>query len=139
MNPSDEEDFEKWVSPKNDLSLAAVVLASDAPCPVSGRASCYASKTIRLQTITQIQDRASDAANARRTASISGHSRSTWCETLSRHSNHLLKLIQVDDVSSAFSGPDAEAANSTPWTVKHIKESSPFIVRAFKRLTEQGY
>ncbi|KAK5163804.1 uncharacterized protein LTR77_010478 [Saxophila tyrrhenica] len=49
-----------------------------------------------------------------------------------------LAIHEVDDVS-AFGSKEAEEANATPWTVKHIKESNPFIARAFKRISEQGY
>ena len=34
----------------------------------------------------------------------------------------------MDDVS-AFGSKEAEAANTTPWTVKHIEQSKPFIAR----------
>jgi hypothetical protein len=48
------------------------------------------------------------------------------------------ELLQVDDVSG-FSSKEAEAANATPGTIKHIKESNPFIARAFKRISAEGY
>ncbi|KAK3723300.1 hypothetical protein LTR37_002023 [Vermiconidia calcicola] len=49
-----------------------------------------------------------------------------------------LAIHEIDDVS-AFGGKEAEAANTTPWTVKHIEQSKPFIARAFKKIMEQGY
>lgn len=36
-----------------------------------------------------------------------------------------LAIHFVDDVSKAFGGKEAEAANTTPWTVKHIQQSKP--------------
>ncbi len=45
---------------------------------------------------------------------------------------------QVDD-PSAFGSKEGEEANATPWTEKHIRESKPFIARAFKRISEAGY
>lgn len=39
-----------------------------------------------------------------------------------------LAIHEVESVE-AFGGKEAEAANSTPWTTKHIQESKPFIAR----------
>ena len=39
-----------------------------------------------------------------------------------------LAIHEVESVD-AFGSKEAEAANSTPWTAKHIKESVPFIAR----------
>ena len=40
-----------------------------------------------------------------------------------------LAIHEVDNCDKAFSSKEAEAANTTPWTVKHIEESKPFIAR----------
>ena len=49
-----------------------------------------------------------------------------------------LAIHYVDDVS-AFGGKEAEAANTTPWTVKHIEQSKPFIARGWKLIKAEGY
>jgi hypothetical protein len=33
----------------------------------------------------------------------------------------------------------AVAANTTPWTTKHIQESKPFVVRGWKLIHSQGF
>ena len=39
-----------------------------------------------------------------------------------------LAIHEIDDVA-AFGSKEAEEANTTPWTKKHIEESHPFIAR----------
>lgn len=39
-----------------------------------------------------------------------------------------LAIHEVDNVA-AFGGKEAEAASTTAWTEKHVKESHPFIAR----------
>lgn len=49
-----------------------------------------------------------------------------------------LAIHYVDDIS-AFEGKEADAANETPWTKKHIAESKPFIARGWKLVHTEGY
>ena len=49
-----------------------------------------------------------------------------------------LAIHEVDDVV-AFGGKEADAANSTPWTVKHIEQSKPFIARGWKLVAPEGF
>ncbi|KAJ9622121.1 uncharacterized protein PV06_05805 [Exophiala oligosperma] len=49
-----------------------------------------------------------------------------------------LAIHEVDNVH-AFDGKEAEAANVTPWTVKHIAEAKVFIPRMWRKITEEGF
>ncbi|KIW12294.1 hypothetical protein PV08_09571 [Exophiala spinifera] len=49
-----------------------------------------------------------------------------------------LTIHEVDDVH-AFDGKEAEAANATAWTAKHIGEAKVFIPRMWRKITELGF
>ncbi|KAK3049654.1 hypothetical protein LTR09_009076 [Extremus antarcticus] len=98
MNPSDEEDFEKWYREEH-LGLLAKL-------PGYRRSLRY--KLDRPNPLSQ------DGTQP------------------------YLAIHEVDD-PSAFGSKEGEEANATPWTEKHIRESKPFIARAFKRISEAGY
>lgn len=49
-----------------------------------------------------------------------------------------LAIHEVDNVH-AFDGKEAEAANTTPWTTKHIKEAKTFIPRMWEKVYSQGF
>jgi len=43
------------------------------------------------------------------------------------------------DGLEGLGGKEAEAANSTPWTVKHVKDSKVMIARAWELIHSQGF
>ena len=47
--------------------------------------------------------------------------------------------IHEMDALKGFDGKEAEAANTTPWTVKHIKDSKVFIGRGWDLIYWQGF
>lgn len=49
-----------------------------------------------------------------------------------------LAIHEIDDLSG-FGGKEAEAAITTPWTVKHIEDSEVVIVRGWKLLHTEGF
>ena len=49
-----------------------------------------------------------------------------------------LAIHEIDNVH-AFDGKEAEAANTTPWTTKHIQEAKTFIPRMWEKVTSQGF
>ena len=49
-----------------------------------------------------------------------------------------LAIHEMDELRG-FDGKEAEAANSTPWTTKHIKDSKTFIARAWQMVYSQGF
>lgn len=50
-----------------------------------------------------------------------------------------LAIHEVNDIGQAFTSKEAEAANVTPWTVKHIKDSKVFVARAWKLVHQEGF
>lgn len=48
-------------------------------------------------------------------------------------------IHEIDDIGRAFTSKEAEAANVTPWTVKHIKDSKVFVARAWQLVHQEGY
>jgi uncharacterized protein (TIGR02118 family) len=50
-----------------------------------------------------------------------------------------LAIHEVDDLRTAFDSKEAEAANTTPWTAKHIGESKQFIARGWELIHSQGF
>lgn len=50
-----------------------------------------------------------------------------------------LAIHEVDQIKKAFDSKEAEAANTTPWTVKHINDSKIFIPRAWELLHSEGF
>ncbi|KAK4941666.1 hypothetical protein LTR10_018405 [Elasticomyces elasticus] len=49
-----------------------------------------------------------------------------------------LAIHEIDDVH-AFDGKEAEAANTTPWTTKHLKEAKTFIPRMWEKVYSKGF
>ncbi|OAL34514.1 hypothetical protein AYO20_06144 [Fonsecaea nubica] len=51
------------------------------------------------------------------------------------------KYLAIHEMDSlqGFVGKEADAANTTPWTVKHIKDSKVFIPRGWELITSRGY
>jgi len=51
------------------------------------------------------------------------------------------KYLAIHEVDGphAFEGPEAEAANTTPWTVRQIQESKVFVARMWERMYAQGF
>ncbi|KIW26512.1 hypothetical protein, variant [Cladophialophora immunda] len=49
-----------------------------------------------------------------------------------------LAIHEMNDLRG-FIGKEADAANDTPWTVKHIKDSKTFIVRGWQLIYSQGF
>ena len=49
-----------------------------------------------------------------------------------------LAIHEIDDLRG-FDGKEAEAANTTPWTVKHIETSKVFIPRGWELVHSQGF
>ena len=49
-----------------------------------------------------------------------------------------LAIHEIDDLRG-FDSKEAEAANATPWTVKHLGESKVFIPRAWELVDSQGF
>ncbi|KAJ9503579.1 hypothetical protein H2202_000718 [Exophiala xenobiotica] len=49
-----------------------------------------------------------------------------------------LAIHEVDN-PQAFDGKEAEAANTTKWTVKHINEAKTFTPRMWQRVTAEGF
>ena len=49
-----------------------------------------------------------------------------------------LAIHEIDNVH-AFDGKEAEAANTTPWTTKHIEEAKTFIPRMWEKVYSQGF
>ncbi|KIX06604.1 uncharacterized protein Z518_04580 [Rhinocladiella mackenziei CBS 650.93] len=51
------------------------------------------------------------------------------------------KYLAVHEIENlrAFDGKEAEAANTTPWTVKHLKESKAFVPRGWELIYSQGF
>jgi len=47
--------------------------------------------------------------------------------------------IHEMDHWNGLDGKEAEAANTTPWTVKHVTESKPFVLRAWEKIYSQGF
>lgn len=117
MSPSDEEHFEKWYREEH-LDLLSKV-------PGYRRSLRY---KIGLQTpLTKGEPQ----------TYLAIHEVSVKDALDSKHC--LADCVQVDDVSTFTRSKEAEAANATAWTIKHIKESSSFVARAFRRISAEGY
>jgi hypothetical protein len=50
-----------------------------------------------------------------------------------------LAIHEVDQIKTAFDSKEAEAANTTPWSVKHITKNKIFIPRAWELLHSEGF
>ena len=51
------------------------------------------------------------------------------------------KYLAIHEMDSldGFGGKEAEAANTTPWTKKHIADSKPFIPRGWQLIHPEGF